>query len=64
MNALQNHSAFRKFLTSERKLIQSEQLLFSIEQFIQLHKDNQNIKPVLKEIINEFEQINQFNIIK
>lgn len=61
LNALQMHPAFRKFLASEKRLIQSEQLLHSIEQYIQTQRENQDIGPILKDIRQEFLSLNQNN---
>lgn len=61
LNVLQEHPAFRKFLNSEKKLIQSEKLLCSIENYIRMERDSQNIQPVLKDISQQFEVLNNFN---
>jgi superoxide dismutase len=61
LQALQLHPAFRKFLNSEKRLIQSEKLLCSIENYIRSEKENQNINPVLRNITKEFVKLNNLN---
>jgi hypothetical protein len=55
------HPAFRKFLNSEKRLIQSEKLLASIENYIRSEQESQNIHPVLRNVVKEFEVLNALN---
>lgn len=61
LNELQMHPAFRKFLNSEKRLIQSEKLLASIENYIRRERESQNIQPVLRDISEQFSLLNQLN---
>lgn len=63
LNKLQMHPAFRRFLASEKRLIQSEQLLYSIESYIRAQKDSDNLQPYLTKIDEKFETLNTQNKI-
>ena len=63
LNKLQMHPAFRRFLASEKRLIQSEQLLHSIESYIRVQKGSDNLKPLVGQIEDKFQILDAQNRI-